>query len=173
MKKTIENSPYYCSELTLALIPEPGENGMKTKIIESDRTFIHCRKSSHLLTATCKYFGSTIAVAQRHARYVLNNRQKLPILFAMNHGDPLIIIPTMSANSDQTIWIALHAIKNIYPGKAGTSLIQLTNDMTILVNASESTMFRQFSLAQILKLDYLARFQHLNTNGFSRPPFRI
>lgn len=171
MKKTVDNSPYYFSANTFVLISEKGVDGKRTRIIEHDQTLTHARNSLYLLKNACKHYGSSLEVATRHARHVLSNRHKVPVLFAVDHGFPLIMIPTMSANSDENIWIALHAIKNFRPGKSGSTIIQLENDTEITVNASEATMFRQFSLAQILRLHYLMRYKHLNIPGFPRSPF--
>lgn len=167
LKNINQDLPYILSASTLVLQSTRDGSGTKTLVIEEDRTFTLSKKPMHLIRAACHHYGTSLKVATNHAKHLLYNRHKVPILIAFNHGFPLIMIPTMSATSEQNIWIALHAIKNYKGDKFGHTTIQLINNQFIRINASEATIQRQLSLAYILQLDYQNRFSHLNGPWFS------
>lgn len=165
-------SPFIISTSTFVLRTIHKENKIKTLIIEGDRTFTHPRKSMHLIRAACQHYGTSFNVATRHAKRILNNRHKVPILIAFDRGIPLIMIPTMSSASEQNIWISFHAIVNFKSDETGNTIIYLLNNHSIHVNVSETTIQRQIALAHILQLDYQNKFSHLNGNWFYHAPHR-
>ena len=166
-------SQFVISTSTFVLQTIRKENSLKTQIIEGDHTFIHPRKSMHLIRAACQHYGTSLKVATSHARRILNNRHKVPILVAFDRGIPLIMIPTMSSTSEQNIWISFHSIVNYKADELGNTIIYLMNNHSITVNVSESTIQRQVSLAHILQLDYQNKFNHFDGGWFTpRYPHR-
>ena len=170
LKNINQDLPYIISTSTLVLQTIRKKNGTETLITENDRTFTHPRKSTHIIRAACQHYGSSFKVATSHAKRILFNRHKVPILIAFDRGIPLIMIPTMSATSEQNIWIAFHAIVNFKAGEFGHTVIHLINNESIRVNASEATIQRQIALAYILQLDYQNKFSHLNGSWFPHRP---
>lgn len=170
LKKADQHLSFILSMSTFALETIRGENGIKTLITEAGGKFTHPRKPQHLIRAACQHYGTTLNVATSHAKHILYNRHKVPILIAFNQGIPLIMIPTMSANSEQNIWIAFHAIVNFKGDGLGNTIIDLLNDKSIRVNASETTIQRQIALAYVLQLDYQYKYNHLGGHGFFRAP---
>lgn len=166
------DSPYVISTSTFVLQTVRNENSLKTLVIEGDQTFIHPRKSMHIIKASCRHYGTSVKVATSHAKRILNNRHKVPILLAYDRGIPLIMIPTMSPTSEQNIWISFHSIVNFKADDVGNTIIYLLNNKSIRVNVSEVTIQRQLALAHILQLDYQNKFSHLNGTGFYRAPHR-
>ena len=136
-------------------------------IIEADGTFIYPQKSTHLVRAACKHYGTTFNVATSHAKRILDKRSKVPILIAFDGGIPLIMIPTMAPDSLQNIWIAYHSIIHYKADEVGNTIIKLVNNQSITVNASVTTIQRQLSLAHILQLDYRNKYKHLNGGWFT------
>lgn len=162
--------PYVISTNTLILQTIRKENCLQTLVIERDKQFIHPRKAMHLIRASCRYYGTSFEVATNTAKKVLNNRQKVPIVVAYDHGIPIIMIPTLSSSSDQNIWIALHAITNFSSTKKGRTTINLINQYTINIESSETTIQRQIALAYLLQRDYQAKYIHFNGPWFHSSP---
>lgn len=170
MKILKPDKPYIVSTNTLILQTVRKESRLQTLIIEKDGTFLHPRRSLHLIRASCHHYGTTLEVATNFAKKVLNDRHKVPIVIAVDHGIPLIMIPTLSASSEQNIWIAFHAIINFRPGEAGYTIIELTNNYIIKIQTSEATIQRQIALAYLLQRDYRSKFFHMNTSWAQNPP---
>ena len=165
-------SSFIISTSTFVLRTIQKNNSVKTLIIEGDQTFIHPRKSMHLIRSACRHYGTSLTVATSHAKRILSNRHKVPILIAFDRGIPLIMIPTMSPNSEQNIWIAFHSIVNFKADELGNTIIYLLNNHSIHVNVSVSTIQRQIALAHILQLDYQEKYSHLNGHWLYRAPHR-
>ncbi len=156
------DKPYIITTNTLILQTVRKENRLNTLIIEKDKQFLHPRKSIHLVRSSCHHYGTTLKVATNFAREILNSRHKVPIVIAVDHGIPLIMIPTLSATSEQNIWIAFHAITNFRPCEAGYTMIELTNNYRIKIQTSETTIQRQIALAYLLQRAYQNKFVQLN-----------
>lgn len=169
MRKNSQNASYLISLDTLALEPFRTENGMGTRIIEKGEIFTIPQKPIHSIRKSCSHYGHSFKSAVNSAKQFLENRHKVPIVLAYDFGKPLVFIPTMSPTSDHTIWIALHAIANIEPHEMGC-IVHLKNNYSIIVNVSESTIFRQHSLGTILETEYKKRYKQLN--GAPGGPYR-
>lgn len=170
MKILNYDKPYIVSTNTLILQTVRQESRLQTLIIEKDDTFIHPRRSLHLIRASCQHYGTTLEVATNFAKKVLNDRHKVPIVIAVDHGIPLIMIPTLSASSEQNIWIAFHAITDFKPGESGYTVIRLTNNYVIKIQTSEATIQRQIALAYLLQRDYQNKFIQINGSWTQAPP---
>lgn len=155
-------SRYVISTSTFVLKTIQKESSRKTLIIDNDRTFIHPRKSLHLVRAACEHYGTSYRIATKHARQILSFRHKVPLLIAFDRNIPLIMIPTMSPSSSQNTWIAFHAIVNFKADEMGNTIIYLLNNQSILVNVSETTIQRQVALAHILQLEYKDKFSNFS-----------
>ena len=172
MPTSHSQSPFIISTSTFVLRTIRKENSVKTLIIEGDQTFVHPRRSIHLIRAACQHYGTSLNVATSHAKRILNHRHKVPILIAFDRGIPLIMIPTLSPSSEQNTWIAFHSIVNFKEDALGNTIIYLLNNHSIHVNVSVGTIQRQIALAHILQLDYQDKFSHLNGHWFYRAPHR-
>lgn len=163
------DKPYIISVNTLILQMVRKENRIKTLIIERGKQLIHPRRSIHLIRASCLHYGTTLDVATHSAKQILNNRQKVPIVVAVDHGIPLIMIPTLAADAEHNTWISFHAIMNFRPCEAGYTIIELTNNYIIRVQTSETTVQRQIALAYLLQKDYQNKFVQFNRPWIQTP----
>lgn len=170
MKILNYDKPYIVSTNTLILQTVRQESRLQTLIIEKDETFIHPRRSLHLIRASCHHYGTTLEVVTNFAKKVLNDRHKVPIVIAVDHGIPLIMIPTLSASSEQNIWIAFHAITDFRSSESGYTVIRLTNNYIIKIQTSEATIQRQIALAYLLQRDYQNKFVQINGAWTQAPP---
>lgn len=163
--------PYIISTNTLVLKTIRKESRLMTLIMENDSQFTHPRKSLHLIRASCHHYGTSFKVATYNAKKILNNRHKVPIVVAFDHGFPLIMMPTLSTDSEQNVWIAFHAIVNIKPEGAVCTTIELTNKHFIIVDSSETTIRRQMTLAYILQRAYQQNFSQFRGTWIPNLPY--
>lgn len=161
--------PYIISTNTLILQTTRNENSLCTLIIERDEKFIHPRKVLHLIRASCRHYGTSFKMATSTAKSILNNRHKVPIVIAFDRGTPLIMIPTLSATSEQNIWIAFHAITNFFATGDNCTTIELANRYTVKLSSSETTIQRQIALAHLLQKDYQMKFYQFNGAWLHKP----
>jgi len=71
----------------------------------------------------------------------------------------------MSAESDQNVWIFLHAIINFEKSQKGC-LVHLEFNQTIDLDASPATIERQVALGVMLERECIRRFQRINGSSF-------
>lgn len=167
---TIEsNKPYIISANTLCLQTKRKENRIQTLVVDKDKTFLHPRRPLHLIRSSCHHYNTTLEVVTRFAKKILNDRHKVPIAIAVDHGIPLIMIPTLAASSEQNIWIAFHAIKNFRPSEAGFTVIELTDNYHLKIQTSEATIQRQIALAYLLQREYQSKFFQFNRTWIYTP----
>lgn len=156
------NQNFIISSTTLALQTIQTEHRIKTLVYERNERIMHPRKPLHIVRGSCHFYGTSYQVTTANAKKFLANRKKTPIVLAFEHGIPIVLIPTHAASSLLNTWICLHGIKNIKAANEVETIIQLTNNQTITVFASEASISRQIALAYLLKREYTERFQQFS-----------
>lgn len=134
---------------------------MGTLIIERHKEITSIRKPLHIISKSCHHYGNSFKGATNNAKHLLRKSHKVPIVVAHDLGMPLVFLPTMSPLSEHNVWVALHAIENIEADDMG-STITLTTQYSIKVNVSEATIYRQYTLADILMKKYQTKFRELH-----------
>ena len=162
LRQTRQYSPYLISLDTFVLEPFPMDNKPGTRVLERTKEFIIPHKPIHTVRKSCLHYGNSLKSATNTAKIFLNHRQKVPIVIAYDHGRPLVFLPTMSANSEHNVWIALHAISNYKTTKKGWCMIYLDYNLSIEVNVSQITFDRQYTLGALLEKEYKRKYGRLN-----------
>jgi len=140
------------------------ENRMTTQIIERDQILTIPRKSLHIVRKSCQYYENSLDAAKNSSKLILHKSHKLPIVVAHDFGLPLILIPTMSFDSEHNVLIALHAIENFQGDSMGCT-IYLENNYSIKVNVSEATIYRQYSLGTIIEKNFHKKQRQLSRHS--------
>lgn len=166
----IEFEPrYYLSFDTLMLQPKMEGNKIFTKVIERNRIVTVPKKSIHIITASCTFYGSSYMTTMNTAKRLFgDHKQKAPFLLANAFGIPFIFIPTLSPSSDQNVWISYHAIDFYEEDGHGTS-VTLENGEKYYIDISVTTMNRQYALAKLLERDFLKRQRSFHSSLQSQP----
>lgn len=165
MLENVQRLPYSITLDTFALEPHFEDGRMGTRILEKNRVLYVPQKPIHTVRNSCRYYGNSFESATQSAKLFLNNRHKIPLVIAYYLGRPLIFFPIMSPKSDLNVWIAYHAFVNVGPHELGC-IIYLDNNQSIIIDASESTIFRQCALSRILEKEIQKR--HTQLDGMPR-----
>lgn len=140
-----------------------------TKVIEREGTLVVSRKPLHIITRSCKHYGSDFETTLNTSKLLFgDNRRKSPILLANSYGVPYIFIPTLSPLSNQNVWIAYHSIDFFKKDGLGTTIF-LDNGQSFKTEVSAPTIYRQYALARLIEKDFLKKRQLLNRSFFSQP----
>lgn len=152
---------YVISFDTLMLSPKTYRKKIYTTVFEQNDTFTVVRKPLHIVTHSCKFYGGTFNTAIQTSANVLGKRHKPPLLIANSYGMPFIFIPTMSPKSDHNTWIAYHAIDSFLPDGLHT-IVHFKNGMKVKIEVTIATLYRQFSLARLIEINFLKKQKELN-----------
>jgi competence protein ComK len=152
---------YIISFDTFMLEPIIANNKVTTRIIERNGEFVSSSKPLHIVRNSCSFYGGSLGNSTNIAKLAIGNRHKTPVIIAHDFGIPYIFLPTMSPSSELNTWIAHHSIENLEPHKLGCT-VRLENGLSIIVNVSANTMYRQLAFATFLEKDFLKKQRQLN-----------
>lgn len=150
------------------LRPKTAGNKTFTQVIEQDETFTITKKPLHIVTRSCEFYGGTFESALQSSNQILGKRHKPPMLIANAFGVPFIFIPTLSPRSEQNIWIAYHAIDNFSEDGVDTSVV-LKNGKVVKLGVTISTLYRQYSLAKLIEIDFMKKQIELDRSSYLFP----
>lgn len=169
MDKKKKTTNYHISFETLVLKPILKENKMSTQVIEQKQELLVYEKPKSIVVRSLKYYGNTLKNAVILSKEKLGDRHKTPIIVAHDFGVPFIFLPTMSPRSPHNVWISLHGIDDIVPDEMGC-IVHLINGTTIKLNASTTTMHRQFTFGVLLEKEFQKKQRRLNRPFFYQQP---
>ncbi|WP_342513030.1 competence protein ComK [Sporosarcina sp. FSL K6-1522] len=159
---------YIVSFDTFMLQPVNKDGKLATRVVERNREFLIPKKPIHIVRKSCDFYGGSLQNSINSARLMLGNRHKTPIILASGFGSPYIFLPTLSPRSEQNVWFSYHAIDYIEPDHLG-SIVYLENNQSIKLNASPTTMFRQYTFAGLLEKRFLKKQKQLSKSSFVPP----
>lgn len=147
-------SNYLVSFNTIALVPIRIENKLYTRVIENHNEFLVKMKPSFIIKKSLIFYGNTFKQATFFSREAIGRLHKPPLLISHDYGVPLVMFPTLSAESEGSIWIYSSAIDRFSLDSHNQCLVHFTNSIVLPVNVSLSTMFRQHSLSHFLAHEF-------------------
>ena len=109
-KKFSAASNYLVSFNTIALVPIWIENNLYTRVIENHIEFLVKMKPSAIIKKSLIFYGNSYKLATFFSRESIGHLHKLPLMISHDFGVPLIMMPTLSAESEGNIWISFPAI---------------------------------------------------------------
>lgn len=154
-------SNYLVSFNTIALVPIRMEYKLYTRVIENHTEFLVKMKPSSIIKKSLIYYGNSYKLATFYSREAIGRIHKPPLLISHDYGVPLIMFPTLSAESEGNIWISSSAIDYFSLDSHKKCLVHFTNSSILPVNVSLSTMCRQHT------------FSHFLTRGFQKKRNKI
>lgn len=149
-KKISTASNYFISFNTIALVPVWIENKLYTRVIENHTEFLVRMKPSTIVKKSITFYGNSYKHATFFSRESIGHLHKLPLMISHDFGVPLIMMPTLSPESEGTIWISFSAIERYSLNTHNQCVVHFTNSQVLSVNVSYSTMCRQFVLSHFL-----------------------
>ena len=140
---------YEINEGTLAIMSE--DRG-KSKILEDGNNYIINQKPYNIIDHSCKYFGSSYEGRKQGSKEIIGANYKLPII--VEDGRNIVFFPTLSADDDDCMWIAVNKIKNYEESEFNTTKITFLNNESIIVPLSyrsiQNQIFRATRLSYLL-----------------------
>lgn len=149
-KKFSAASNYFVSFNTIALVPIWIENKLYTRVIENHMEFLVKMKPSAIIKKSLVFYGNSYKHATFFSRESIGHLHKVPLLISHDFGVPMIMMPTLSAESEGNIWISFSAIERYSLNSHNQCLVHFTNSQVLPVNVSYTTMCRQFVLSHFL-----------------------
>lgn len=149
-EKFSTTSNYLVSFNTVALVPIWIENNLYTRVIENHTEFLVKMKPISIIKKSLVFYGNSYKHATFFSRESIGRLHKLPLMISHDFGVPLIMMPTLSAESEGNIWISFSAIDRYSINSHSQCLVHFTNSQVLPVNVSHSTMCRQFVLSHFL-----------------------
>ena len=149
-KKVTAASNYFVSFNTIALVPMWIDNHLYTRVIENHTEFLVKMKPSTIIKKSLLFYGTSYKQATFFSRESIGHLHKLPLLISHDFGIPLIMMPTLSAESEGSIWISYSAVDRYSLNSHNNCLVHFTNSQVLPVNVSYTTMCRQFVLSHFL-----------------------
>ncbi|WP_075619855.1 competence protein ComK [Paenisporosarcina indica] len=143
-------SKYFVSFNTIALVPIWIENKLYTRVIENHTEFIVKMKPNTIIKKSLIFYGNSFKHATLFSRESIGRLHKLPLMISHDFGIPLIMIPTLSPESDGNIWVSFSAIDRYSINARNECVVHFTNSQELPVNVSHSTMCRQFAHSYFL-----------------------
>lgn len=122
-------------------------NPTKSKIIETDNTYIINKPVIDIIDHSCKYFGSSYKGRSEGTKTMIGMKYKNPIL--IEESKNIIFFPTCSSRLNDCMWISLNNIKNYIKYK-GTAKIIFKNNYELLVNISYGSLENQILRSTLL-----------------------
>lgn len=126
--------------------------GLKTRVIEQNKTFIVNKSTYDIMCDSCLYFGSSLEGRKKGTENMIGIRYKTPII--IEESNNIIFFPTESYKSQNCIWISLNNINRYYNLK-NQSVIEFKNNKKIYLNLSygiiENQILRSTRLDAVLR----------------------
>lgn len=140
---------YEINEGTLAIMSD--EKG-KSTILEDDNNYVINQNPYDIIDHSCKYFGSSYEGRKQGSKNIIGANYKLPII--VEDGRNIVFFPTLSAEDDDCMWIAVNKIKKYEIGEYNTTKITFFNGKSIIVPLSyrsiQNQIFRATRLSYLL-----------------------
>ena len=100
---------------------------------------------------SCKYFGSSYEGRRQGSKEIIGANYKLPII--VEDGRNIVFFPTLAAEDEDCMWIAVNKIKKYEPVSFNTTKITFVNDSSIIIPISYRSIQNQIFRAT--RLSYL------------------
>ena len=140
---------YEICEDTVAIIPLGTE---KSKVVEVHQELIVEQTPFEIISASCRYFGSTYKGRNIGTKELIGVTHKTPII--VEESKEIIFFPTMSPYAKECAWISLKNIKN-YMRNHTSSMIEFIGGYHLSLNISygslDSQVLRAARLESVLR----------------------
>ena len=140
---------YEINSNTLALISKND----KTKVYETNRSFIVDKSANEIIEDSCSFFGSSLSGRQKGTASLIGVTYKCPII--IEESKNIIFFPTCSPRISSCSWISLNNIENYYSNGSGRVIIKFKNGQKILLSSTfgiiENQILRSTRLESVLR----------------------
>ena len=141
---------YEINEGTLAVLSVDNKT---SKIMEDEQDYVVKQSSFDVMDHSCRYFGSSYEGRRQGAKEIIGANYKLPII--IEDGRNIVFFPTLAAEDNECMWIAVNKIKSSPHAVSNTTKIIFFNNVSLTVPLSyrsvQNQIFRATRLSYLLK----------------------
>lgn len=119
----------------------------KSKIIETNNTYIINKSVLEIIDHSCKYFGSSYKGRNEGTKNIIGIKYKTPIL--IEESKNIIFFPTCSTRLNDCMWISLNNIKDYKKYKHNSKII-FKNDYELILDISYGSLENQILRSTML-----------------------
>ncbi|PSA92333.1 competence protein [Bacillus atrophaeus] len=149
---------YEVNSSTIAVLPEPMNGKMYSKIIEKDCTFYVSMKPLQIVDRSCRYFGSSYAGRKAGTYEVINISHKPPIMVDLSNH--IFLFPTLSSTRPQCGWISHVHVKEFKATEFDDTAVTFSNGKTMELPVSCNSFENQVYRTAWLRTKFQDRVEH-------------
>ena len=141
---------YHITNATYLLIPLRHEKKLHTVVYDKTGILHVTQSPMKIIRASCRQMGSSYQSALDISKqYFGNNKHKLPIVVAMDYGNPCIMFPLMSPKSPYNCWVTFNSLINI-KDRAGQINVTFKNHTESNLDIQYASFSKQYVSSAML-----------------------
>jgi competence protein ComK len=134
--KEYEVSPY-----TMAILPERTENGLFSRVMEVESSYLVAMKPIEVIDRSCRFFGSSLQGRKEGTKDIMGVTHKAPIV--IDPSNFIYFFPTLSPSRDQCAWISHSYVRTIQSKRGNATFLLFSNHETITLPVSKGSLENQ------------------------------
>lgn len=171
MSKSLYLPTHEITPLTMAILPQPIENGyLGSLILEENEEFTVNYAPSKLIDFACKFFGASLQGRQIGTKEVSQMTHKVPISIDPHSG--MYFFPTLSPTNPGCAWIAHTHIESVSKAEHQKTKLVFKNGDHIIVDVSFGSMMNQINRTAQYRYMLDNRLLHLQSHKQRRDPVK-
>lgn len=124
----------------------------KTRVYETDNTFIVNKDTYTIMEESCGYYGSSLMGRKKGTENLIGNVYRAPII--VEESQELIFFPTTSYNNKNCTWLKFNEVDRYYY-KGSRLIVELKNGSKIVLDTTygviDNQILRSSRLESVLR----------------------
>lgn len=146
--KQLQN--YYITSATYLLLPITKDKRLHTLVFDKSGLYTVAQSPMKIIRASCRQMGSSYQSAiEQSKQYFGDQKHKLPIVVAINYGEPCVMFPLMSPKSPLNVWVSYNSLINIRD-HAGQINVTFKNFLDSTLDIQYTSFCKQYVGAAML-----------------------
>ncbi|WP_066165097.1 competence protein ComK [Metasolibacillus sp. FSL H7-0170] len=162
MNTSIKHLNSYCvTNATYLLLPIKKDKRLHTLVFDKAGCLYVSQSPMKIIRASCRQMGSSYQSAiELSKQYFGANKHKLPIVVAINYGDPCVMFPLMSPKSPLNGWVSFNSLINIRD-QEGQINVTFKNFLDSDLDIQYTSFCKQYVSAAMLHKHLTSKWTHL------------
>ncbi|WP_042471171.1 competence protein ComK [Bacillus ndiopicus] len=153
---------YYITNATYLLLPIKKDKLLHTLVYDKTGCLYVSQSPIKIVRASCRQMGSSYQSATDLSKQCLGaNKHKLPIVVAVNYGDPCVIFPLMSPKSPLNVWVSFNSLINIQD-QEGQINVTFKNFLDSKLDIQYTSFCKQYVSAAMLHKHLTSKWTHFS-----------
>ncbi|WP_107840342.1 competence protein ComK [Metasolibacillus meyeri] len=162
MNKSMKHlKSYHVTNATYLLLPIKKDKQLHTLVFDKTGCLYVSQSPMRIINASCRQMGSSYQSAKELSKqYFGSNKHKLPIVVAINYGDPCVMFPLMSPKSPLNGWVSFNSLINIQD-QEGQINVTFKNFLDSNLDIQYTSFCKQYVNAAMLHKHLTSKWTHL------------